>query len=132
MLINLVLVIFDWSKQKSQFMKIIESQILGQRVITAKDKNARLFQVKQVLNQHRDSLITKLLKDIPSYLAIKYHACANEPELEEIKSKLEALQKRDLDLMNYAFIVEQIKTRTTVKLSNVPFLQEIDQLLLQK
>ena len=111
-------------------MKIIESPILGQRLITAKDKNARLFQVKQVLIQHRDSLITKLLKDIPSYLAIKYHALANETELEEIKGKLLALQKRDLDLINYVAIVEQIKKRSTTKLNNAPFLQEIDQLLL--
>ena len=111
-------------------MKIIESPILGQRLITAKDKNARLFQVKQVLIQHRDSLITKLLKDIPSYLAIKYHALANETELEEIKDKLLDLQKRDLDLINYVAIVEQIKKRSTTKLSNAPFFQEIDQLLL--
>lgn len=111
-------------------MKIIESPILGQRLITAKDKNARLFQVKQVLIQHRDSLITKLLKDIPSYLAIKYHALANETELEEIKDKLLDLQKRDLDLINYVAIVEQIKKRSTTKLNNAPFLQEIDQLLL--
>jgi len=111
-------------------MKIIESPLVGQRFITARDRNVRLFQLKQVLNQHRDLLITRLLKDIPYFLAFKYHARANETELEVIKTKLMDLQKRDVDLTNYASIVEQIKKRTTVKLNNQEFFNEIDQLLL--
>lgn len=114
----------------STAMKIIESPLVGQRFITARNKSGRLFQVKQVLNQHRDLLITRLLRDIPYFLAFKYQARANETELEEIKSKLMDLQKRDVDLTNYASIVEQIKRRTTIKLNNQEFFREIDQLLL--
>lgn len=111
-------------------MKIIESPLVGQRLITARNKSVRLFQVKQILNQHRDLLINRVLRDIPYFLAFKYQARANETELEEIKSKLMDLQKRDVDLTNYASIVEQIKRRTTIKLNNQEFFKEIDQLLL--
>lgn len=111
-------------------MKIIESPLVGQCYITARDRNVRLFQVKQILNQHRDRLITRLLKDIPYFLAFKYHACASENELEAIKSKLIDLQKRDVDLSHYVSIVEQMKRRSTVKLNNQEFYKEIDQLLL--
>lgn len=111
-------------------MKTIVSPLCGEKYITAKDKNARLFQVKQILNQHRDLLINKLLKDIPYYLAFRYKAFATPDEVEEIKSKLNTLQMKDIDLVNYASIVDQIKRKTTVKLNNSIFFQEIDDLLL--
>ncbi len=111
-------------------MKIIESPLIGKRVITARNKQVRLFQVKQALNQHRDLLINRVLRDIPYFLAFKYNAHANESELAQVKSKLLDLQKRDVDLSNYASIVEQIKRKAMVKLNNQDFFKEIDQLLL--
>ncbi len=113
-------------------MKTIVSPLCGEKFITARDKNVRLFQVKQVLNQHRDLLIDKLMKDIPYYLAFKYHASATPIEVEEIKTKLTTLQKKDINLMDYASIVEEIKKRPRVKLDNQVFYKEIDQLLLGK
>ncbi len=111
-------------------MKVIQSPLFGQKFITAHDKNARLFQIRQALNQHRDLLINKMLKDIPYYLAFKYHAFASEQEVEMIKSKLMTLQSKDIDLVNYTSIVEQINRRSKVKLDNQDFYREIDQLLL--
>jgi uncharacterized protein (UPF0305 family) len=113
-------------------MKIIVSTLCGERLITAKDKNAKLFQIKQVLNQHRDLVINRFLKDIPYYLAVRYKAFATESDLEEIKSKLDDLRKKDIDLVNYSPIVEEIKERSKVKLNNALFFQEIDELLLGK
>ncbi len=110
-------------------MKTIQSLLLGSVPITARDKHVRLFQVKQVINQHRDLFINKFLKDIPYYLAFRYNAFATPDELEEIKAKLNTLQKKDIDLVDYASIFEQIKKRTTVKLNNAIFFQEIDDLL---
>ena len=118
------------SMQTDMLMKTIESTLVGQKFITARNKAVRLFQVKQILNQHRDLLIDKLINDIPYYLAFKYHARANDNELAQIKSKLIDLQKRDLDLTNYASIVEEIKRKSLVKLNNQEFYKEIDQLLL--
>jgi hypothetical protein len=112
-------------------MKILESPLIGKRTITARDRNARLFQVKQTLVMHRDLLINKLLKDIPYFLAFKYHAWATELEVEQVKLKLMHLQQRDLDLVNYAGIVEMIQHRNKVKINNELFYQEIDQMLLE-
>lgn len=111
-------------------MKVIQSQLFGQKFITAHGKNARLFQIRQVLNQHRDLLINNLLRDIPYYLAFKYHAYATEPEVEAIKSKLIELKRRDVDLVNYVSIINQIKKKAKIKLDNQAFYKEIDQLLI--
>lgn len=115
---------------KDTNMKVIQSQLFGQKFITAHDKNARLFQIRQILNQHRDLLINNLLKDIPYYLAFKYHAYATEPEVEAIKSKLIELKRRDVDLVNYVSIINQIKKKPKIKLDNQEFYKEIDQLLI--
>jgi hypothetical protein len=111
-------------------MKVIQSQLFGQKFITAHDKNARLFQIRQLLNQHRDLLINNLLKDIPYYLAFKYQAYATEPEVEVIKSKLIEMKRRDVDLVNYVSIINQIKKKAKVKIDNQEFYKEIDQLLI--
>ncbi len=111
-------------------MKAIQSQLFGQKFITAQDKNARLFQIRQVLNQHRDLLINNLLKDIPYYLAFKYHAYATDSEMEAIRSKLIDLKRRDVDLVNYVSIIDQIKKRSKVKLCNQEFYKEIDQFII--
>lgn len=111
-------------------MKVLESPLIGTKAITARERGARLFQVKQALLQHRDRLIDKLINDIPYFIAFKYHAYATPDEVQVIKAKLVELQKRDIDLVNYAQIVEMIAHRSKVRIGNEPFFQEIDRLLL--
>ena len=113
-------------------MKVLESPLIGARTITARDRGARLFQVKQVLLQHRDLLISKLMNDIPYYIAFKYKAYATAAEVQDMKEKLVELRKKDLDLVNYSQIVDMISHRSKVRIGNEPFFQEIDKLLLGK
>lgn len=113
-------------------MKVLESPLIGTKAITARDRGARLFQVKQALLQHRDMLISRLLTDIPYYIAFKYRAFATPMEVQEIKTKLVALQKRDIDLVNYSQLLEMIAHRNKVRIDNELFYREIDQLLLSK
>jgi hypothetical protein len=113
-------------------MKVLESPLIGTKAITAREKGARLFQVKQALVQHRDRLIARLMNDIPYYLAFKHKAYATVPELQEMKAKLAELQKKDINLLNYAQIVEMVAHRSKVRINNELFFQEIDNLLLGK
>lgn len=111
-------------------MKTIQSPLIGRVPITARNKNVRLFQVKQVINRHREQLIDRLLNDIPYFLARKYQAYATPNEIEEIKEKLKGLKSRDVDLNRYTLLTDEIKRRSTVNIRNDLFLQEIDQLLI--
>jgi hypothetical protein len=111
-------------------MKTIQSPLIGRIPITARNKSVRLFQVKQVINKHREQLIDRLLNDIPYFLARKYQAYATPTEIEEIKVKLKTLKSKDVDLTRYALLTEEINKRSTVTLRNDLFLQEIDQLLI--
>ncbi len=111
-------------------MKTIQSPLIGRVPINARDKNVRLFQVRQVLNRHRDQLIDLLLNDIPYFLARKYQAYATPDEIEVIKHKLGSLKAKDVDLNRYASLFDEIKRCSSVTLRNDIFLQEIDQLLI--
>ncbi len=113
-------------------MKTIQSPLIGRCAITAHDKHVRLFQVKQVLNHHRDQLITSLLKDIPYFIGQKYKAFATPEEIDQIKNKLVNLKQRDINLADYATIVQEIQRRSTITLNNEAFFREIDKLLLGK
>lgn len=128
MLIYLVLYYFVQANARN--MKTIQSYLIGRVPITAKDKNVRLFQVRQVLNRHREQLIDRLLNDIPYFLARKYQAYATPHEIEVIKSKLGSLKAKDIDLNKYEALLEEIKRHSSVTIKNDIFLQEIDQLII--
>ena len=73
-------------------MKAIESPLIGRKAVLAKDPYIMRFQVQQILNAHRDTLINSLLKDVPYFLAYRFHAKATATELQEIESKLMQLK----------------------------------------
>lgn len=111
-------------------MKTIQSPLIGRVPITARDKNVRLFQIKQAINKHREMLIDRLISDIPYFIARKYKAYATPNEIELIKDKLADLKSKDVDLSRYTLLIEEIKKHATVTIRNDLFLQEIDQLLI--
>lgn len=114
-------------------MKAIESMLLGRKAVLAKDPNVMRFQVQQILNAHRDTLINTLLKDVPYFLAYRFQAKATESELHQIESKLMQLKKGNVDIdTTYHPIVEQVKKKTVTRLTNELFYSEIEELLLSK
>jgi hypothetical protein len=128
LLIYLVFPYFAYTKARN--MKTIQSYLIGRVPITARDKHVRLFQVRQVLNRHREQLIDRLLNDIPYFLARKYQAYATPNEIEIIKTKLGSLKAKDVDLNTYEPLIEEIKRHSSVTIKNDIFLQEIDQLII--
>ena len=114
-------------------MKAIESPLIGRKAVLAKDPYIMRFQVQQILNAHRDTLINSLLKDVPYFLAYRFHAKATATELQEIESKLMQLKKGNVDIDHtYHSIVDQVKKKTITRLTNELFYSEIEELLLSK
>lgn len=114
-------------------MKAIESNLIGRKPVLAKDPGVMRFQVQQILNAHRDTLINSLLKDVPFFLAYRFRAKATEAELHEIESKLLQLKKGNVDIDHtYHSIVAQVKKKTITRLTNELFYSEIEELLLNK
>lgn len=113
-------------------MKAIESPLIGRKAVLAKDPHVMRFQVQQILNAHRDTLINSLLKDVPYFLAYRFRAKATDAELHEIELKLLQLKRGNVDIDHtYHSIVDQVKKKTITRLTNELFYSEIEELLLR-
>ncbi len=113
-------------------MKAIESPLIGRKAVLAKDPHIMRFQVQQILNAHRDTLINSLLKDVPYFLAYRFRAKATDAELHEIELKLLQLKRGNVDIDHtYRSIVDQVKKKTITRLTNELFYSEIEEILLR-
>lgn len=107
-------------------MKIIKSTLLGARCIRAQEPNVQLFQLRGVLNQHRDLLVSRILADLPGYIDFKFHQKPHRFELAIIWDHLAALRKRDVDMEYYQPLLKQVSRKDEIKLPNEYFFLEID------
>jgi hypothetical protein len=110
-------------------MKTIQSSLVGNKNILATDPSVQLFQVREVLNQHRDTLINRLLSDLPSYVDYKFKARPSINELDTIKEKLLGVTRTNVDLDKFQSVVKQVKKNGTTRLTNEVFFSEIDDLI---
>lgn len=108
-------------------MKILKSNFLGSRCVRAQEPNVQLFQIRDVLNQHRDALVDRVLSDLATYVDFKFHQQPSRPELMTIFEKLAELKKKNVDLEFYTPILKELKKKDEVKLKNDYFFLEIDE-----
>lgn len=108
-------------------MKIIKSSLLGARCIRANEPNVQLFQLRSVLNQHRDALVGRVLSDLPGYIDYKFHQKPARFELANIWDSLADLRKRDVDLEYYQPLLKLVSRKDEIKLPNDYFFLEIDE-----
>ena len=107
-------------------MKIIQSPYLGLQKIEAKDPHVQLFQLRNVLNAHRDRLIHRMVRDLPRYLYCRFETTASTEQLNELRKKLIRLTRENVDLDKYGSVVDSFQRKSAVKLTNQVFFEEID------
>lgn len=108
-------------------MKIIKSNLVGSRCIRAQEPNIQLFQLRNVLNQHRDVLVGRVLSDLPGYIDFKFCQKPSRFDLAIIWENLSDLRKRDVDLEYYEPLLKLISKKDEIRLANDYFFLEIDE-----
>jgi hypothetical protein len=108
-------------------MKILKSRLIGTRCIKAKDINIQLFQVRIVLNQHRDALVDRILTDLATYIDFKFKTQPSRSNLVFIYERLTAFKSKDVDLEFYEPLLKQLNRKNEISLSNDCFFLEIDE-----
>ncbi len=116
-------------KQTYQLMKIIKSALLGQKQIIDKSPDVLLLQLKEILKQHRELIIKRLLSDLHTYILFKFDYKPTAEELLEMKQLLLALKDDAIDIGKYETIVNMVLNRAVTHLTNEPFYAEIDEFL---
>ena len=108
-------------------MKIIKSRLIGTRCIKAKDPNIQLFQIRMLLNQHRDALVDRILTDLSTYIDFKFKTQPARSDLIVLFERLSAFKTKDVDLEFYEPILKQLNRKDEIILTNDYFFMEIDE-----
>jgi hypothetical protein len=110
-------------------MKIIKSALLGFKKLDDSDPDLLLSQLREVLHQHQEILINRLMSDLPTYLYYRFQLKVTKGEIEEIREKLAYLKNKNVNMETFKEVIHQVQTKPTTHLTNELFYAEIDSLL---
>lgn len=91
------------------------------------DTNATLFRLRDILSEHRNILITRLMSDLGTYIHYKFNLKATSRQLDTAKESLYALKTSVLDLDRYNQIIEHCLHHDLTHVGTEAFMFEIDE-----
>ena len=107
-------------------MKTIKSALLGAKSLIDTSEDVLLAELRDLLKEHRELIINRLIKDLPTYLDYKFNVKTTKQIHETVKHQLLDLKHSRVDLDNYKAVVNQVLTRAVIHLTNEPFYIQID------
>ena len=107
-------------------MKTVRT-LLGVKKIEDKDQHMALLQLRDVLDEHRNMLINRLIGDLPAYLDYKFNTRINQKQLESLKDKLTFMKNSSVDMDKYDFIFQHMLANGSTYVASEPFYKEIDE-----
>jgi hypothetical protein len=110
-------------------MKTVKSALLGSKALVDRNQAALLFQLQEIIKEHRALVITRMLSDLPTYLDYKFQVKATKDMISSVHDKLLTLKNSNADLTKYEGVVQQVLNRSVTHLTNEPFYMEIDEYL---
>jgi hypothetical protein len=110
-------------------MKTIKSALLGSKSLIDQNPDVLLFELKEILKEHRELIIDRLASDLPTYLDYKFSTRPDYELLMLAKEKLIELKNSKVNLSHYDHVVQHVMTMTVTQLTNEPFYREIDEYL---
>ncbi len=112
-------------------MKTIKSALLGNKQLIDTNPDVLLLQLKEILKDHRELIITRMMGDLTTYIIYKFEVKPTKNMLEIVKGQLLDLKKGPVDLDKYKLVVQMVLNRAVTHLTNEPFYVEIDEYLAQ-
>ena len=106
-------------------MKTVRT-VLGNKKIEDKDQQLVLLQLRDILDAHRGTLISRLITDLPTYIDYRFNVKVNSRELDTIKEKLSYLKNSSVDMDKYKSIFENVMSNEITYVETGPFYKEID------
>jgi hypothetical protein len=107
-------------------MKTIKTA-LGVKRIEERDQHLALLQLRELLDAHRNALITRLLADLPTYLDYKFGRRINQKQLDVLKDRLSYMKNSSVDMDKYDFLYQHMLMNEATYVPSEPFYKEIDE-----
>jgi hypothetical protein len=98
----------------------------GLKRIELGDENFALLQIREVLKEHRETLINRLISDLSTYINYTFSTPPTREQLEQIKDKLISLKHATISLPAYSEIIGEVLANETTHVRSEPFYQEIN------
>jgi hypothetical protein len=106
-------------------MKTIKTAI-GNKKIEDCAESVAMGKIKEILTDHRNELINRLLLDLPGYLGYKFNVKPSKEQLLSVTERLYEIKHSVIDLLRYDAIVQEILSNTNTHLSSETFYKELD------
>jgi hypothetical protein len=88
-----------------------------------------LLKIREILTDHRNTLINRLILDIPAYIGYRFNAKPSKEQLQSITEKLYSLKHSPIDPDKYDSLIQTILSNNSTHLSGEIFYKEIDTLI---
>jgi hypothetical protein len=108
-------------------MKTIKSSLLGNKSLNENDDKVLLNELSSILKKHRELIIDRLIRDIPTYVDYKFNVRLNRKDIFSVKENLIQLKNSEVELDLYKTIVSDAFLKEATHITNAPFYQEIDE-----
>jgi hypothetical protein len=93
------------------------------------DDRVTLFRIQEILSEHRSTLVTGILSDLPTYLQFKFYTKVDKETQGILRDKLFELSNSKVSLDRYLVIVHEIEKNSTFRVPSQEFFKEIDSVL---
>jgi hypothetical protein len=93
------------------------------------DERVTLLRVQEILSEHRSTLTTGILSDLPTYLQFKFYIKVDKETQSTIREKLFQLSNSRVNLDRYINIVHEIEKNSNYRVPCQEFFREIDSVI---
>jgi hypothetical protein len=90
-------------------------------------ESVALVKIREILTDHRNTLINRLILDLPVYLSYRFNIKCEKEQLQSITDRLYSLKHYPIDLDKYDALTQTILANVTTHLNTELFYKEIDQ-----
>lgn len=101
----------------------------GIKRIELANENLAMIQIGDVLKQHRETLINRLLSDLSNYIDYKFRTPVKKDQLQLIRNKLLDLRNGSVNLARYGDVISAILGNENTYVSSELFYHEINEVI---
>jgi hypothetical protein len=99
----------------------------GIKKIELGNENFAMLQIRDVLKEHRDSLISSLVSDLTTYIKYKFSTPVTKEQLEKIRARLYDLKNSSIALSKYSEVIGEVLANESTYVKSEPFYKEINE-----
>lgn len=101
----------------------------GVKKIELGNENMAILQISDVLKQHREALIGRLLSDLTTYINYKFSAPPKKEQVQQIRNRLLDLKNSSINVARYSELINEVLENETTYIKSEPFYHEINEVI---